>query len=391
MRVVIFTDTYEPYVSGVVTSIKMLKTALEKMKHEVFIVTANLKSNKFIYDEDNKIIYIPGVKTGIYDAKLTSFYSHKAFKIIKSWNIDIIHSQSEFGIGFFSRIVAKRLKKPVVHTYHTLYEDYVYYVTHGHFDNLAKKLVIKLTKYYCGKSCESVIVPTEKIKNLFANKYNITKNVYVVPTGIDLSRFETDYDTGYIKKKYNILKDDIIIGAVGRVALEKSFDEMLLASKELIENNDHIKLMIVGDGPDIDNLRDLTKALKIDDNVIFTGKVPYDEVPGFYQTFNFLTSFSRTETQGLTIIEGLASGLPTLCIKDDSFIDSVEPGYNGYLFTSNKEFQEKILYLIDNKDEYEKMANNAKNSAHKYSKEVFADAALKIYHKCLEASKKNRN
>ena len=368
MRVVIFTDTYEPYVSGVVTSIKMLKTALEKMKHEVYIVTANLKSNKFIYDEDNKIIYIPGVKTGIYDAKLTSFYSHKAFKIIKSWNIDIIHSQSEFGIGFFSRIVAKRLKKPVVHTYHTLYEDYVYYVTHGHFDNLAKKLVIKLTKYYCGKSCESVIVPTEKIKNLFANKYNITKNVYVVPTGIDLS-----------------------IGAVGRVALEKSFDEMLLASKELIENNDHIKLMIVGDGPDIDNLRDLTKALKIDDNVIFTGKVPYDEVPGFYQTFNFLTSFSRTETQGLTIIEGLASGLPTLCIKDDSFIDSVEPGYNGYLFTSNKEFQEKILYLIDNKDEYEKMANNAKNSAHKYSKEVFADAALKIYHKCLETSKKNRN
>ena len=164
MKIGIFTDAYEPHISGVTTSIKMLKKALEKMHHQVYIVTANLISNKFIYDEENKIIYLPGIKTGIYGTKLTGIYSKKAMKIIKDWNLDVIHSQTEFSIGYFSRIVAKKLNIPVVHTYHTLYEDYVHYVTHGYFNNAAKKLAIKITKYYCEKHCDELIVPTEKIK-----------------------------------------------------------------------------------------------------------------------------------------------------------------------------------------------------------------------------------
>ena len=125
MKIGIFTDAYEPHISGVTTSIKMLKTALEKMHHEVYIVTANLDNNKFIYDKKNKIIYLPGIKTGIYETKLTGIYSKKAMKIIKEWNLDVIHSQTEFGVGYFSRIVAKKLSLPIVHTYHTL----VLYIT----------------------------------------------------------------------------------------------------------------------------------------------------------------------------------------------------------------------------------------------------------------------
>ena len=111
MRIGIFTDAYEPHISGVTTSIKMLKTALEQMNHEVYIVTANLNNNKFYYDKENNIINIPGIKTGIYGTKLTNIYSRKAMKIIKNWNLDIIHSQTEFGIGVFSRIIAKKVIK----------------------------------------------------------------------------------------------------------------------------------------------------------------------------------------------------------------------------------------------------------------------------------------
>ena len=117
MKVGIFTETYEPYVSGVTTSIKMLKESLEAMGHLVYIVTVNLKKYKFEYDKENRIIYIPGIKTKIYDARLTGIYSRRAFKIIKSWNLDIIHSQTEFGIGYFSRIVSKKLNIPVVWLY----------------------------------------------------------------------------------------------------------------------------------------------------------------------------------------------------------------------------------------------------------------------------------
>ena len=392
MKIGIFTDAYEPHISGVTTSIKMLKTALEKMHHEVFIVTANLDNNKFIYDDKNRIIYLPGIKTGIYETKLTGIYSKKAMKIIKNWHLDVIHSQTEFGIGYFSRIVAKKLNLPIVHTYHTLYEDYVHYVTHGHFNNLAKKLAIKITKYYCEKKCDELIVPTDKIKDLFINKYNISQPINVIPTGIDIDKFKLTSnikkEIESIKKKYKIKDTDFIIGSVGRIAPEKSFDKLLYNIKEMIKVNTNIKVMLVGGGPDLDNLKELTKKLHLEDYVIFTDKVNYDLVPAYFNTFNVIVSFSKTETQGLTIIEGLAASKPTICIEDDSFKAMIEPNYNGYLFKNDNEFKDYIFKLMNDKKLYKDMSTNARNSTYKYSKEVFASEVLKVYHKAIE--KKNQ-
>jgi 1,2-diacylglycerol 3-alpha-glucosyltransferase len=388
MKIGIFTDAYEPHISGVTTSIKMLKTALEKMHHEVFIVTANLDNNKFIYDDKNRIIYLPGIKTGIYETKLTGIYSKKAMKIIKNWHLDVIHSQTEFGIGYFSRIVAKKLNLPIVHTYHTLYEDYVHYVTHGHFNNLAKKLAIKITKYYCEKKCDELIVPTDKIKDLFINKYNISQPINVIPTGIDIDKFKLTQnikkEIENIKKKYKIKDTDFIIGSVGRIAPEKSFDKLLYNIKEMIKVNTNIKVMLVGGGPDLDNLKELTKKLHLEDYVIFTDKVNYDLVPAYFNTFNVIVSFSKTETQGLTIIEGLAASKPTICIEDDSFKAMIEPNYNGYLFKNDNEFKDYIFKLMNDKKLYKDMSTNARNSTYKYSKEVFASEVLKVYHKAIE-------
>lgn len=388
MKIGIFTDAYEPHISGVTTSIKMLKTALEKMHHEVYIVTANLDNNKFIYDKKNKIIYLPGIKTGIYETKLTGIYSKKAMKIIKEWNLDVIHSQTEFGVGYFSRIVAKKLSLPIVHTYHTLYEDYVHYVTHGHFDNFAKKLAIKITKYYCEKRCDELIVPTDKIKDLFINKYNIIKQVNVIPTGIDIDKFKITpsmkKNIQTIKNKYKIKDTDFVIGSVGRIAPEKSFDKLLYNIKDMIKVNTNIKVLLVGGGPDLDNLKKLTKKLNLENYVIFTDKIDYDLVPTYFNIFNVVVSFSKTETQGLTIIEGLAASKPTLCIEDDSFRAMIEPNYNGYLFKNDTEFKDYIFKLMNDQKLYKDMSTNARNSTYKYSKEVFAADILKVYHKAIE-------
>lgn len=388
MKIGIFTDAYEPHISGVTTSIKMLKTALEKMNHEVYIVTANLLNNKFIYDKNNKIIYLPGIKTGIYETKLTGIYSKKAMKIIKTWSLDVIHSQTEFGIGYFSRIVAKKLNISVVHTYHTLYEDYVHYVTHGHFNNLAKKLAIKVTKYYCEKKCNELIVPTEKIKELFINKYNIKKEINVIPTGIDIDKFDITpkmkKEIEILKKKYSISNNDFIIGSVGRIAPEKSFDKLIYNIKDMIKYNNNIKVVLVGGGPDLDNLKELTKKLKLTKHIIFTDKVEYELVPTYFNLFNVVVSFSKTETQGLTIIEGLAASKPTICIDDESFQSMIEQNYNGFLFKTDEEFKDYIFQLITNKTLYKSMAQNAKNSTYKYSKEVFASEVLKVYHKAIK-------
>ena len=189
MRIGIFTDTYPPYINGVSTSIVMLQHALEKLGHEVFVVTVNPENLKYQFEDDHKIIRIPGVPIGIYDYRLTGIYPIRAIETIKKWNLDIIHSHTEFGIGTFARIMAKQLDIPLVHTYHTMYEDYVHYITKGYFKRSSKKIVEYLTKFYCDKTATELIVPTRKTYDLFKQKYKYDRNVHIVPTGIEVERF----------------------------------------------------------------------------------------------------------------------------------------------------------------------------------------------------------
>lgn len=395
MRIGIFTDSYYPLIAGVATSIEMLQTALEDMGHSVYIVAQNLENQKFIYDKEHKIIRLPGIKTNIPNIRITSVYSSRAMKIIKDeWHLDIIHAQTEGTVGAFSHIVSKKLKLPVVHTYHTLYEDYVYYVTHGYFDKLSKRVLAKYTKYYYDNKCDELIVPTDKIKDIFNNKYNIKREIHVIPSGIDTKKFYSTSTTKKIaqsiRKKYKLRDDDFVIGSVGRVALEKSFDKIIETLVNLVKINNKIKFMLVGDGAELNNLKKLAKKLKVDKNVVFTGMVDPNEVANYYHAFDVMVSFSTTETQGMTIIEGLASSLPVVCIDDDSFRSVIQNNYNGYLFKNNDEYQKYILTLMSNKELYKTMSMNAKNSTYSYSKEVFASRVLKVYHQALENKKLNQ-
>ncbi len=389
MRIGIFTDSYYPHISGVSTSIDMLKEALEEMGHTVFIVAPN---KKYSYNKEKRLIYIPGFKPGYYEIRVAEVYSRKAMKIIKNeWKLDIIHTQTELSMDIFARKVAKKLNIPVIRTYHTFYEDCIQYVTHGYFDNFAKKVLVKLTKNYCEKKCDELIVPTEKIKDIFINRYGIKKDMWIIPTGIDIKRFYKSKSLQKkgieIRKKYKIAEDDFVIGAVGRIAFEKNFDKIILNIKDLIKINNKIKLMLVGKGPDLEKLKAMVKNLKIDSNVIFTGLVEYNNIPMYYQAFDIMTSYSTFETQGLTIIEALAGSLPVVCINDPSFQSMVQNNYNGYLFNNDDEFKKYVLKLLSDKELYKTMSMNAKNSTYSYSKEVFASNVLKVYYHALENKK----
>lgn len=391
MKIGIFVDAYEPYVSGVTTSVKMLKETYEKMGHQVFMVTANLEEFKFIYDEKKKTIYMPGIKTGIYDARLTGFYSNKALKIVKSWDLDIIHSHTEFGVGTFARIVRKKFKIPLVHTYHTQYEDYMHYITKGLFDKTSRKLAAKLTKIYGDNTVDSLIVPTPKIKDLFINKYKINRHIHVIPTGIDTNKFNLTKDIKSklpaLMKKYNIQKDDFIIGVIGRVAKEKSIDVLIDNMPNIVKSNKNIKLMIIGDGPDTKLLKKLVVNLKINKNVIFTGKVMYEDIAQYYNLLHVVATASQTETQGLTVIEALAATKPVVCFNDPSFSETIINDYNGFKFNNHDEYQAIINKLANNKQLYQTIAQNARNSVYRYSKEAYASEVLKVYIEAIQAHK----
>ncbi len=383
MRIGIFTETYTPYISGLVTSELMLKKALEKKGHEVYVVTANLTNFHYDYDEKEKILRIPGIPTGIYDSRLTSIYPIKAINKIKSWNLDVIHSQTEFAIGTFARLFAKQYNIPIVHTYHTMYEDYVHYITKGHFDKSSKKLVEYLTKFYCDKTITELIVPTKKAYDLFKKKYNVERNIHIIPTGIEVERFYKEKvdskKLNKLKKEYQISKKDFTLIFVGRIAEEKNIPFLINITEDLIKINPNFKLLIIGDGPDKEAYEKLTKEKHCENNIIFTGKVPWDDIPIYYQLANAFISASQSETQGLTIIEAMAASLPALCIDDESFADTVINDLNGYLFKDENEAKQIILKLIKDKKLLNNMQINARNSAELHSSKYFAEKVLDVY------------
>lgn len=388
MRIGIFTDTYPPFINGVSTSIKMLENALRKKGHKVFIVTVNPDDMSYGFEDNGRIIRIPGIPTGIYDYRLTTFYPIKAVNKIKEWNLDIIHTHTEFGIGTFARVIGKQFDIPVVHTYHTMYEDYVHYITKGYFDKSSKKIVEYLTKFYCDKTIEELIVPTKKTYDLFKEKYKYDRNVHIIPTGIEIEKFYRenikDEKINSLKEKLGIQKDDIIVLFIGRIASEKSVDFLINNHSNLVKKNKNCKLLIVGDGPDLENYKKLAKKNKIQDNIIFTGKVPWDEVPSYYNLGDIFVTASHTETQGLTVIEAMAATLPVVALDDESFRNVVIDDLTGYLFKNKKEYINKMIKLMSDKTLRQNMGNQARINSETYSSKYFAERVLSVYKLALK-------
>ena len=394
MRIGIFTDTYPPYINGVSTSVAMLEHALKKKGHQVYIVTVNPENMSYKYENNDHIIRIPGIPTGIYDYRLTGIYPLRALKKIKKWNLDVIHSHTEFGVGTFARLVAGQFDIPLVHTYHTMYEDYIHYITKGYFMGPSLKIVEYLTKFYCDQTATELIVPTKKTYDLFKEKYKVDRNVHIVPTGIEIERFYKEkFDIkqlNQLRKEIGLEKDDFVILFVGRLAAEKSVDFLIDAHASICKNYPNAKLLIVGDGPDIDKFKKQVSKLKISDNVIFTGKVPWKEVPKYYAISTVFATASKSETQGLTVIEAMAASIPVVCITDESFEDAIVDGLNGYFFKNKKQYKKLIEELIENPVKVKKMGKQARINAEAHSSKYFAERVLDVYKIAIGPNKKKK-
>ena len=388
MRIGIFTDTYYPFINGVTTSVLMLKKGLEKKGHTVYIVTVNDKTLKYKFEENGHVVRVPGIPIGIYDYRLSGIYPLKAINLIRKWKLDVIHSQTEFGIGTFARIIAKQLNIPLVHTYHTMYEDYIHYITKGYFNKSSKKIVEYLTLFYCDKTATELVVPTKKAYELFKKKYMVDRNVHVVPTGIEVEKFyiENNKKLDIIKKREEIglKKDDFVILFVGRIASEKNVELLLSSMKPIISVCPKAKLLVVGDGPDLDKYKDYTIKQGINENVVFTGKVPWDTIQYYYLISDCFTTASTSETQGLTVIEAMAASLPVVCIDDESFNQTVIDNLNGLIFRNKRGYRNAIIKLYKDNVLLKRLSKQAKISAETHSSKYFVNSILDVYRIAIE-------
>lgn len=383
MRIGIFTDSYTPFINGVTTSVLMLKKGLEKKGHTVYVVTVNNENMKYKLDEKGKVLRLPGVPIGIYDYRLTGIYPLKAINIIKKWNLDVIHCQTEFGVGTFARIIAKQLNIPLVHTYHTMYEDYIHYITKGYFNRTGKKIVEYLTLFYCDKTATELVVPTKKAYELFKEKYKVDRNVYIVPTGIEVEKFylENNKQLDIVKKRESLglKRDDFVILFVGRIGSEKNVELLLTSMRYIVNNCPKAKLLIVGDGPDLKKYKTFVKKQGLEENIIFTGKVPWESIAEYYLIADVFTTASKTETQGLTVIEAMAASLPVVCINDESFTNTVIDNLNGKIFKNKRGYKKAIIELYNDPKELKRLSNQARISAEMHSSKYFVESILDVY------------
>lgn len=394
MRIGLFTDTYPPFINGVSTSVAMLKRALEQQGHTVYVVTVSNNALKHEYDEKERILKVAGIPIGIYDYRLSSIYPVTLINKMKKWNLDVIHSHTEFGVGILARLFAKQFNIPLVHTYHTLYEDYTHYITHGYFEKSSKKIVEYLTKFYCDKTANELIVPTNKIYSLFKEKYNFTKNIHIIPTGIEVDRFYEENinkkEVESLKKKLGLKKNNFTILFVGRLAEEKNVEFLINAHKKLVEYDNNIKLLIVGDGPDKEKYEQLSKSLGLEDNIIFNGKAAWEEIPIYYHACDIFSTASTTETQGLTVIEAMAAGVPPLCIDDDSFKGTVTDGLNGKIFKNEEQYITELKELYEDRKELSVYSKQARVQAEHCSSRAYASSVIEVYNRALKEKKEKQ-
>lgn len=341
MNIGLFTDTYFPQLSGVATSIKTLKDALEEQGHNVFIFTTTDPHIKKGTIEPNVFRFSSIPFVSFTDRRIAFRGFFEATKVAKEVKLDIVHTQTEFALGTMGKYVAHQLKIPAIHTYHTMYEDYLHYVLNGHL--LRPYHVKQFTRGYL-KNMDGVIAPSERVEALL-ERYGVKIPIRVIPTGVDIKTMN-EADNRDIRAELDIDKDAPVILTLSRIAAEKKIDHILDVMPDIIEEFPKVKLVIAGDGPDVKMLKEHVERLTLEDYVIFTGAIAHEDVGNYYKMADLFVSASDTETQGLTYIEALAAGTQCVVYDTDYTEHVFDDEMYGKIFTTKKEMLADILWYL---------------------------------------------
>lgn len=387
MNIALFTDTYPPFINGVSTSCYNLAKTFREHGHRVIVVTPRTTNGKLEFKDD--IIYMPGFELkNLYGFRATRLYDKNVCKILKENNIELIHNQTDATVGIFARRAARRLKLPIVYTYHTSYEDYTYYATHGVLDRVAKKVVRAYSRGIATRATE-FITPSIKTKD-FMRSVGTDIYINVIPTGIDFSlfsmeRFDKEKAEAF-KKEHGIDEDTKVVLLLGRVAKEKSMDVSInyFASYVKTHPEQKVKMIVVGDGPQRSELELLTHELHISHLVDFIGFVSAQEVPFYYHLADVFNSASITETQGLTFMEAMSANTIVLARFDDNLTDTIIDGETGFFFTDEASYISKLEKIFSLKEEERNRLNeNSARVIDIYSMDKFYSNVLEVYKRAI--------
>lgn len=387
MRIALFTEVYLPYINGVVTHVKILKDGLEKLGHTVLVVSSDPKAKKH-YVEDG-VLHCPATEMKkIYGFGAAWPISNERARIIKKFNPDIIHIHTEFFIGVSGALLAKSLKKPLVWTMHTMYDEYIYYVAPPKFVELIKSASHKYFKFIM-KKADAITGPSDKVKKYLEERGGVSCNVHIIPNPVELDTFDVSRISAesriQLRRDLGIGRDKTIACFVGRLGTEKSVDVLLKYWQQSIRPEDNLHLLIIGEGPARQELMALAKELGIENMVTFTGKIMHDELPPYYSICSIYVTASLSDTNSISMKEGMAAGLPVVHIKDELNKGQVVHGVNGYIYENAEQFGHYLRLLRDmNQADLDEMKARVLALVRRASDVVLASTLLDVYAEAAE-------
>lgn len=383
VRILITTDWYEPTINGVVRSVLNLRKELLRKGHEVRVLTLSQSTLSF---RENDVFFLGSIPAGaVYPgARLRLLPNESIVRELISWRPEIVHSQCEFSTFRFARRIASAVGAPLIHTYHTVYENYTHYFSPS--EKWGRTVAAAFSRHIAS-AADCVIAPTEKTAELLRG-YRVDCPIRVIPTGIDLSLFYSEMipqKRRELRRSLDIPDDHRILLYVGRLAQEKNVEELIryVAHVSFFP----VTLLLVGDGPYRGELEALAAKRDVADRVKFAGAVPPRQVAAYYQIGDLFVSASTSETQGLTYIEALASGLPLLCREDPCLDEILIDGQNGWRYSDEQGFRFALTEFLRDADGRRAMQTVARSLSQGYSMETFAGRVFGIYQQQMQRNK----
>jgi 1,2-diacylglycerol 3-alpha-glucosyltransferase len=381
MHIAFFTNTYHPVVSGVVRSISTFRQSLIDLGHLVFIFAQDAGD----YEDTEPFVFrYPAIDMpAMHNFPLTIPFSPFVEKLLPPLKLDVVHSHHPFLLGHSAVRRAAELNMPLVFTFHTRYRDYSHYISIN--QKFVKRQIDQIVSDYM-RHCQHIVAPSESMRQLLATEYGVTKRVTVIPTGVNIEPYRLA-DGQTIRHKRGWGQDKVLI-SIGRLAKEKNWQTLLSAASQVMKKNEHVRLVLIGEGDEQNNLEKYVRNVGLTDRVEFTGRLPFEEVPAYLKAADLFCFASVTETQGLVTMEAMAAGLPVVAVDATGTTDEITHGQEGLLTANNSlALAQAIEQVINDENLLYRFKQAAKKKAQTFDTVVQTEKLVAVYKQAQEDKK----
>ncbi len=379
LAIAMVTNNYLPFIGGVPISIDRLRRGLEHLSHRVRIIAPSYAEQD---DRETDVVRVPSLLTMGHNGefRLANPISPRIRRGLKDFSPDLIHIHHPFWLGWAAQWHARRLKVPTVFTYHTRLEHYSHYVPLP--GPLFRNLIAHTAIRRFANRCDGVIVPTESAEE-YLRVIGVTAPIYVHPTGIDFDRFQADEPEAVeaLRLRHGIAPDERVLVSVSRLSREKNIDFLISAMDELRRRSAQpFRCLIIGDGDEHERLQERIDALDLAETITLVGAISPDEMAHYYQLGDAFVFASKSETQGMVILEAMAAGLPVVAVRSSGIDDVVNHESNGFKTAEDIDrWTTAAQRLIEDDSLRSTMADRAVSTARRHAIDHFARDVSETY------------